>query len=307
MTTICIIAVFAGAVILLVSMIKYYRLLLRFRVEAREKRVFSKWTYGFCMLLMLFFLLGYVVLGGYYLFGPEVEPSTYLVASIFFFGAVFVYVVVTVQAQMSAVITKKTEEIVLTLVNAMEAKDEYTRGHSVHVANLAQIFYSNLPEKWKRKINLNQLLDAAILHDIGKIGIADHVLNQPGKLNEAQWELIRQHPKMGKQILEKTSFKELGDMILYHHERIDGHGYYQIPAESIPPQARMISIMDAYSALVTDRVYRPKHSYQEAMEIIRQESGKQFDSELVEIFCRISEEELNGALENIVFSVQGVS
>ncbi len=301
MTIVCIIAVFAGAAILLISMIKYYRLLLRFRAEAREKRLFSRWTYGFCMLLMLFFLLGYAALGAYYLLGPEIESSAYLVASIFFFGAVFVYVVVTVQAQMSAVITKKTDELVRTLVNAMEAKDEYTRGHSVHVANLARIFYTKLPEKWKKKINLNQLLDAAILHDIGKIGIADQVLNQPGKLDEAQWKLIRQHPKMGKQILEQTSFRELSDMILYHHERMDRQGYYKIPQETIPIESRIISIVDTYSALVTDRVYRPRHSYAQAMEIIRAEAGKQFDEELVDIFCRIPEEELDEALENIVF------
>ncbi len=300
---ICLIAVFAGAVILLTSMIKYYRSLVHFRLEAHEKKVFSQWTYALCMVLMLMFFMGYIALGILYVGRAALTMSDLLVSGIFFFGAVFVYVVVTVQGQMSRVIAGKTDEMVRTLVNAMEAKDQYTRGHSVHVLNLVKLFYKNLPDRLQRQINYAYLTDAALLHDIGKIGISDYVLNKPGALNEEEWKIIRQHPRMGKQILEQTSFSELGNAIMYHHERVDQQGYYRVPFDQVPIEAKMIAIADTFSALYTDRVYRPRKSYAEAITILKKAAGTQLDANLVDIFCNIPEKEILDAARNL-FAVE---
>lgn len=193
---------------------------------------------------------------------------------------------------MSLVISKKTDEMVRTLVNAMEAKDQYTRGHSVHVSNLVEIFYDHLPDRLKKKIDKAHLTDAAILHDIGKIGISDDLLKKPGTLTEEEWAIIRQHPRMGKQILEQTSFKQVGHVILCHHERMDQQGYYRIPQEEIPLESKMIAIVDTFSALFTDRVYRPRKSFEEAVTVLKEVAGTQLDKELVDVFVSIPEQEL---------------
>ncbi|MGD9560574.1 MAG: HD domain-containing phosphohydrolase [Oscillospiraceae bacterium] len=292
MQGLCVASVFAGAAIMLYSIIIYYRSLLSLRTESYFQRVFSRWTYVLCMVLMLFFLAGYLALGIVYTLRTEMQNSDLLIAMVFFFGAVFVYVVITVQRQMSKTIMGQTDEIIRTLVNAMEAKDQYTRGHSVHVMNLVMVFYRHLPEDLKAQINKEHLKDAAILHDIGKIGISDAILNKPGPLTEEEMAVIRTHPRMGKEILAQTSFSELGNIILCHHERMDQRGYYRLPANQIPLESKIIAIADTFSALFSDRVYRPRKSYIEAIRIIEKAADSQLDKELVDIFVAIPEKEI---------------
>jgi len=194
---------------------------------------------------------------------------------------------ITMLKRMSTAISKKTSEIIKTLVNAMEAKDQYTQGHSVHVANVVKLIYDHLPERTKNKISKARLMDAAILHDIGKIGIPDSVLNKPGKLTPEERIMIEQHVMLGKKILEPTSYQLIGEIVYCHHERIDGKGYFKIPAEKIPLESRIIAVADTFSALCTDRIYRPKKSYEEAVQIIKDAAGTQLDAEIVRVFCTI--------------------
>ena len=306
MRTIAIDAVFAGAAVLLYSIWMYYRTLQFFRSQAHEQRLFSTWSYGAAMGLMLFFLAGYLVLGSVLMAREGLGQIDFLVAGVFFFGAVFVYMMVNAQKQMTHVINGKTDEIIRTLVNTMEAKDQYTRGHSVHVSNIVSIFYEKLPAEIKRQVNYTHLTDAAILHDIGKIGIPDYVLNKPGKLDEEEWAYIRQHPRMGKQILQHTSFKELGDIILCHHERVDQKGYYRIPAEEIPIESKIIAIADTFSALYTDRVYRPRQSFERSIAVLKECAGTQLDARMVGVFAAISEQEILQASKNL-FSMEQVN
>ncbi|MDL2273535.1 HD domain-containing protein [Oscillospiraceae bacterium OttesenSCG-928-G22] len=303
MRIVCLFGVFLGAAILLLSILKFYRSLQIFRQEANQKRIFSNWLYGLCLALMIFFFIGYVALGVVYLTHTTVSETDLLISAVFFFGAIFVYVVVTVQGRMSETISGQTDEIVRTLVNAMEAKDRYTRGHSVHVSNLVRIFYTKLPERLRREINKARLIDASILHDVGKIGIQDDILNKPGKLTEDEWAAVRQHPRLGKDILDQTSFKDLGHIILCHHERMDQNGYYRIPPNEIPLESKIIAIADTFSALYTDRVYRPRYGYDEAIHILREAAGSQLDPDLVELFCGITEEEILGASRGL-FSME---
>ncbi|NLW79564.1 MAG: HD domain-containing protein [Ruminococcaceae bacterium] len=305
MLILCIILVFAGAAILLASIIRYYRALIHLRSEAYADKTFSNWTYVLCMLLMVFFLLGNVALGSVFLVGKAYAVSDLLISLIFFFGAVFVFVVISVQGRMSKAISHQTDEIIRTLVNAMEAKDKYTRGHSVHVMNLVNLFYKYLPDEMRQQINPEHLADAAILHDIGKLGISDIVLNKPGPLTEDEMAVIRTHPRVGKDILAQTSFSELGDIILCHHERIDQRGYYRLPEDQIPLESKIIAIADTFSALYSDRVYRPRKSYIEAMRIIQQSAGTQLDAELASIFTKIPESEILSASRDLFQMEQG--
>ena len=299
MKPIAVIEVLAGATILLVSIVNYYRLLKLFREKTYEHKIFSKLTYGLCFALMASFLVGYIVLGINYRIDDEIEISDLLGVTLFLLGSVFVYVVINVQDQMLKVVRLRTEELIRSLINAVEAKDEYTRGHSVHVSNLTKLFYRYLPDKAKKRINYTYLLDAALLHDVGKIGIPDHILNKPGILSEDELTIVRMHPKLGKQILQQTSFKELGDIILYHHERMDGKGYYRIPASKVPLESRIIAITDMFSALYSDRVYRQRKTFKEAQRILKGVEGTHLDEELTEIFLTIPESEIDEASEGL--------
>lgn len=288
-----------GTVLLTCTIYKYYGSLRLLQWQSSTQKLFSSWTYMMLLVLMVFFLLGYIGMGVYFLSVRSYDGFDLLIALILLFGGVFVCAAITVQRHMSQAISGKTEEIIRSLVNAMEAKDQYTRGHSVHVSNLVKLFYQYLPDHLKKQVNLQVLADAAILHDIGKIGISDAILNKPGPLTDEEMAVIRTHPRMGKQILEHSSFAALGDIILAHHERMDSKGYYRLPPENISLESRMIAIADTFSALYSDRVYRPRRTYAVTMQIVREAAGSQLDPELVEIFVNIPEQEIDKASHNL--------
>jgi len=281
---------------MLYSIITFLKSLANFKVQANEQKLFADWIYTICMILMVFFFVCYIAVDIIFLVADATSMTNLLIAFVFVFGAIFVYTMITMLKRMSTTISEKTNEIIKALVNAVEAKDQYTQGHSIHVANVAKLIYNYLPEHIKKKINKARLMDAAILHDIGKIGIPDNVLNKPGNLTPKERLMIEQHAMLGKKILEHTSYQLIGEIVLCHHERIDGKGYFKIPPEKIPLESRIIAVADTFSALCTDRIYRPKKSYEEAVQIIKEVAGTQLDAEIVEVFCNISKTEF----ENIV-------
>jgi len=293
---ICALLVTAGGCIMLYSIITFLKSLANFKVQANEQKIFADWIYTICMILMVFFFVCYIAVDIIFLVADEVSMTNLLIAFVFVFGAVFVYTMITMLKHMSTTISEKTNEIIKTLVNAVEAKDQYTQGHSIHVANVAKLIYEHLPEQMKNKINKARLMDAAILHDIGKIGIPDNVLNKPGNLTPEERLMIEQHAKLGKKILEPTSYQLIGEIVLCHHERIDGKGYFKIPPEKIPLESRIIAIADTFSALCTDRIYRPKKSYEESVQIIKDVAGTQLDAEIVKVFCSIPKEEFENTV-----------
>lgn len=225
------------------------------------------------------------------------QPVYLVVALIFFFGAIFVGAMVYALWIMNASLSKKNIELMELLVTSIEMKDLYTKGHSRHVCDIVELFYEYLPHKLRARISPAKVRDAALLHDIGKIGIPDAILNKPSKLDEKEWETMKLHPENGKFILTKTAFEEISDWVYYHHERMDGKGYYGIPAEQIPIEARMICIADAFSALNTDRVYRKRFSCQRTIEILSEASGTQFDPELLAYFKEMPHEDFERVYE----------
>lgn len=140
-----------------------------------------------------------------------------------------------------------------------------------------------LPATFQRRINKEKLILAASLHDIGKIVTPFHILNKDGALTDEEWQIMQQHPSDGKTLLEGTPFAELGDWVLYHHERMDGRGYYGLKGEEIPLESRIIALADTFSALRTYRIYRPAQSITDAIRIMREAAGTQLDSLLLEL------------------------
>ncbi len=162
------------------------------------------------------------------------------------------------------------------LAQALEARDEYTRGHSERVADLALVLARGLglPEERCRLVH-----DAALLHDIGKIGVRDDVLLAPRKLSELELSVIRQHPAYGSMILGPLKFLgEVSRIVRFHHERWDGTGYPDgLAGEAIPLEARIIAVADCYDAMTSTRPYRSARSHDDALEEIARFSGVHFD------------------------------
>lgn len=179
-------------------------------------------------------------------------------------------------------------DVVTSLASAIDAKDEYTKGHSTSVSRYAVALARaiNLPEKEVERIKLGSLL-----HDVGKIGIPENVLKKPTKLSDEEWEIMKQHPNIGaeKVLQPNPSLHDLIPIVKYHHEHWDGSGYpNRLKGTDIPLAARIVSIADAYHALISDRPYRKGLSIEKACEILQVGAGIQWDEELVRHFISLA-------------------
>ena len=173
--------------------------------------------------------------------------------------------------------------MIKSLVYAIEAKDVYTRGHSERVSNLCMLMADHLELK---KTEKKALQWASILHDVGKIGVPEGILNKIGRLSDEEFRIIKEHPMKGFNILrplEQLSNALPG--ILHHHERYDGTGYPKgLKGEEIPLQARIIAVADTFDAIASERAYRSAKSPQKTMAIIENVAGTQLDPYLVSVF-----------------------
>jgi response regulator RpfG family c-di-GMP phosphodiesterase len=169
------------------------------------------------------------------------------------------------------------------LAQALEAKDEYTQGHSARVAeeSVAIARYLSLSDK-----EIQQMWLAGYLHDIGKIGIKETVLNKPGRLDDEEWSLIQQHPVVAGRILGPIpELSDIIDIIVHHHEHYDGSGYPDgIEGGSIPLGARILTVADAFDALTSRRPYRDALGLNEAYRILEEAAGTQFDPVIMRAF-----------------------
>jgi len=177
-------------------------------------------------------------------------------------------------------------KLIQTLTAAMEAKDTYTEGHSRRVGHYAEKLgtYMGLPPK-----RIQVIRDAALLHDIGKIGIDDSILRKPSVLTEDEMRIIQTHPTIGVNIIKDNDFSEaVRKAILHHHERYDGKGYPDGTKENeIEIEAYILGVADAFDAITTNRVYRRARTAEEALKIIDEESGKQFHPEAARSFINM--------------------
>jgi len=178
---------------------------------------------------------------------------------------------------------------VYALAATVDARDPYTYGHSERVAYISETIGRAIGLSMDELVNLHA---AALLHDIGKVGVPDSILTKPGRLTKDEWRVMERHPVEGARIVgHVTELAALVPMIRHHHEWYNGTGYPdRLKGEDIPLGARIISIADAYDTMTTQRPYRDTVSEEEALEELRRCSGTQFDLGLVEAFCGIVEE-----------------
>lgn len=194
---------------------------------------------------------------------------------------------------LEAQLQEKTQQVesatlnsIMVIANTIDAKDAYTAGHSFQVAQCAEEIAKNLGWDENKRLNLHYV---ALLHDVGKIGVPDAILNKPLALTKEEFDVIRRHPVMGGEILKDIRMiPHVGEGALYHHERYDGRGYPTgLKGKTIPEFARIITIADTYDAMNSRRVYRDKLPREKIIAEFERCNGAQFDPEFGQVFINM--------------------
>ena len=177
---------------------------------------------------------------------------------------------------------KNYQSMISLVIDLIDKRDSYTAGHSQRVSHYCEIITRAM---YHDESLVNKIKEAAVLHDVGKIAIPDSILLKPEKLTPTEKELINYHLTAGYDLLSKVDmYKELAEIMRYHHERYDGEGYPQgISGDQIPPLSRIMIVADAFDAMTTDRIYKPRKSVEEAIKEIELHKGSQFDPEVADI------------------------
>lgn len=224
---------------------------------------------------------------------------------------------VRLQADLSKEVFRKTREviaeherlnrisiqIVKALSGAIDAKDTYTNGHSTRVAEYAR----EIAKRYGFTETMqNDIYMMGLLHDIGKIGIPDEIINKPGKLNEEEYTIIKSHPILGEKILNNiTEFPKFLIGARWHHERYDGRGYPDgIAGEDIPVEARIIAVADAYDAMTSKRIYREDRSQDYVRAEVKNNRGTQFDPLFADIMLEMIDEDVDFEMREIAFQMR---
>lgn len=181
-------------------------------------------------------------------------------------------------------------EIIAGLAAAIDAKDHYTHGHSEQVMDYAVAIAQEMGMPMEL---VEDIREASLLHDVGKIGISEKILLKPGPLTKEEYEQVKQHPIISKKILEPvSSLRRIIPAIYHHHECYDGSGYPEgLKGVDIPIESRILAVADAYQAMVTDRAYRQALPEGKAVAELKNNAGKQFDPKIVDVFLRFLERE----------------
>ncbi len=206
---------------------------------------------------------------------------------------------VSLQRDLASEVKKKTKEneqlsvqVVQAMADAIDAKDTYTNGHSRRVAEYSW----NIAERYgysdKRQMDIYMM---GLLHDVGKIGVPDEVINKPARLTDEEYETIKKHPEIGSRILEKIkAMPDLKTGARWHHEKYNGTGYPDgLKGEEIPEEARIIAVADAYDAMSSRRSYRNELSQEKVRSEIEKGKGSQFDPVFADIMLQMIDEDVN--------------
>lgn len=236
--------------------------------------------------LLFFFFIGFI-------FVAFIGDLNFLIVGILTGGSIFVSVMLTILFKLMNTVKSRSMEVVEVLMGVIESRDPNLNGHSRYVQNLTMLLYDALPYSIKKGINRMSLEYAALMHDVGKLGIPESILNKNGSLDDDEWGVMQEHPQIGVKLLEPLKFLDsIKEWILCHHERLDGSGYYNMKLEEIPLPSRLIAIADTYSAITMRRSYKPPKSHEEAIEIIKEMADSKLDDNLIQIFCSLPKEKL---------------
>ena len=187
-------------------------------------------------------------------------------------------------------------DTVTSLAFAIDAKDHYTQGHSQKVSAYAALIAEAMEMS---DAEIDEIRLGAVLHDIGKVGIPEQILNKSGPLNPEEWETMKSHVIFGAKILEPlTPLARIREMVHHHHEYFDGSGYPNaLRAEQIPLGARIVAVADAYDTITSDRTYKKGRSAEDALAELERCANAQFDARIVEIFVRVMRQQANPIIE----------
>ncbi|MBQ9043392.1 MAG: HD domain-containing protein [Eggerthellaceae bacterium] len=236
-------------------------------------------------IIVVAFLVFFAIVYAFIFFQDFEEVS---IGVILLSGSMFVTFVLLWIIRLVGTVKDSTMGMAGALSTVIEARDPNLKGHSRHVQRLTGELYEALPDHMRRQLNKTNLEYAALFHDLGKLGVSESILNKPGKLTPEEWDIMLQHPQIGVQIIEPVgSFDDISDWILYHHERVDGKGYYKLPGDQIPLGARVIAVADVFSAIFMRRPYKDAANYEECIAELKRSAGTQLDAEIVEAFCSI--------------------
>lgn len=245
--------------------------------------IFNVWTFNFAWLVPFQFFLSAMAMAIAFLY-QQYGPFTLVFTSLPLIIAQYTYLLRIKERRMIL-------NSIMQIVKIIEAKDVYTAGHSMRVAD-----YS---ERIARRMRMNEydievVKNLANLHDIGKVQIDLAILNKTTKLTEKDWVEMRKHPVISYEVVKQIDFlKDKATSILYHHERIDGKGYpFGKKEEEIPLFARILCVADSYDAMTTDRPYRQALTHEQSLAELEKNKGSQFDTKICDLMIEIVKERM---------------
>ncbi|WP_172856611.1 HD-GYP domain-containing protein [Thermoanaerobacterium sp. RBIITD] len=245
-----------------------------------KKPILSIWTSDFSWTLINFLFLAFIGI----LMASAFIAYGYITLVIFFVPLLMVRYMFKLYMDLK----RSYYDTINALTKALEAKDKYTLGHSKSVEKLSVYLCR---EAGFSEAHTEMVRIAALLHDVGKIGIIENILNKPGKLSKEEYDYIKMHPMSGYEILKDVPFlKNVRYWVRYHHEWYNGKGYPDgISGKQIPLEAEILSIADVFDALVSDRPYRDAYTRDEAYKIIVDSEGTQFSPRIINLFKKAYE------------------
>ena len=284
-------------ILLIIATLLMYHLIIKELAKLSDTEIVTRWkifTIPPVIFLLFYFPTSYCLFAfaGY---------ETYLASQVFSMVVLFLfiwafYVIINnINATNEAIVAKNetknlSVEVMEALANTIDAKDKYTNGHSIRVAKYSRMISlkMGLPEE-----TCENIYYMGLLHDIGKIGVPNEIINKPSRLNDEEYEIIKTHPVIGYDILSKIKSKpELLKGARWHHERFDGKGYPDgLSGEDIPLEARIIAVADAYDAMTSNRSYRAYLPQDTVREEIKKNLGTQFDSEIAKYMLELIDED----------------
>lgn len=241
-----------------------------------------------------------LILLGVSFWAASEEPLSLWLARPLCFGSVLVSLLLGWAFGQIRTSEARSMTVLETIVGVIEAGDPNLEGHSLHVRNLTMLLYDNLPLAQRLTINTHNLQYASLLLDVGKLGIPRSIINKTGKLEPEEWDLVRRHPELAVKILQPIkSFDTVSNWIKYHHERVDGTGYYHLRNDQIPLASRLLAVADTYSAMTMERSYRATMTHEEAISELKQAAGTQLDADIVNIFCHIPYKKIEESMNDV--------
>lgn len=245
-----------------------------------NKPFLKTWTKDFSWMMTNFLFLAFIGI----LMASSFIAYGYIALLIFFVPLIMVRYMFKLNMDLK----QSYYDTINALTKALEAKDRYTLGHSKSVEKLAVYLCR---EAGFSEAHTEMVRIAALLHDVGKIGIVENILNKPGKLSKEEYDHIKQHPVSGYEILKDVPFlKNVRYWVRYHHEWYNGNGYPDgISGRQIPLEAEILAIADVFDALVSDRPYRNAYTREEAYKIIVDSEGTQFSPRIIKLFKKAYE------------------